>query len=82
MPPAVQVRRAFAFLPGEQLTDAKTDLGRDLFGALEIAPRHLFKGNAVEFDQPLIALHVPTLVDGHGKVSAAEQLFRRGGAGR
>src|SRR6516164_8777083 len=47
---------------------------RDLFRAREIFMRGLFKVAACERHQTLITIHFRTAIDGHGKVTSAEQL--------
>ena len=57
-----------AFLACVEFSNAQADFGRDLLRTFEIAPRNFLQRNTVEFDQSLVALHVLTLIDGHGQM--------------
>ena len=53
--------------------DCEAHPRRNLFGSEEIFMCHVLQGAAVEGDQPLIADHVGSLVDGHRKMALAKQ---------
>ena len=55
------------------LTDCQPHPGRNLFRAQEILMRGVFQAAAFERHHPLIAAHVRTLIDGHGKMPASDQ---------
>ena len=78
MPPARQRWRRTARRRAQFLRHREPDARGDLFGAQKVFVRYVLERAAIERDEALIAVHIGTLVDGHGKVPLAEQR----GAGR
>jgi hypothetical protein len=63
--------------PADERTGGQHKPGRYLLGTKKILMRGIAERPAMQGNNPLVALHIGSLIDGHRQMAAAEQPARR-----